>query len=169
MNHNIFSEKKDWNFKLKEKYFLSKTNKAIWLIKITNKNLIVELRDAFLALPANFVIENEEISQTEKLWKNIVATKKVPENLLLWFDFLICDDDICTLNRYLEKWIAPIIPKKNHFNSIFKEFNPAKSEGNSFLYDSENKWQIFYSLVRYLENYKFSFDNKNLVKNILDI
>ena len=42
-----------------------------------------------------------------------------------------------------------------------------KDEGNAYLYDEDNEWSVFYALARYLENYKISFDNKNLVKNVL--
>lgn len=168
MNQNIFNEKKENKLKLKEKYSLLKKNNILWLIKISDKNLIKDLRDAFLILPVNFIIEIEDI-ETENLWKNIVATWKINDSLLLGFDFLICDNNISWLKKYLEKWIAPIISEKNHFISILKEFNPAKNEWNSYMYETENKWQIFYALIRYLENYKFPYDNKNLVKNILNI
>ena len=119
-------------------------------------------------LPVAFIIEMENI-ETEKLWKNIVATSKVPESYLVWLDFVICDKDISSLKKYLENWITPIISQNNPLKSILKEFNPIKNEWNSFIYENENKWSIFYSLVRYLENYKFPFDNKNLVKNVLNI
>jgi hypothetical protein len=36
------------------------------LVKLSNKNLIIELRDAFLDLPVAFIIEMENI-ETEKL------------------------------------------------------------------------------------------------------
>ncbi|MBF0913876.1 hypothetical protein HXK64_02895 [Candidatus Gracilibacteria bacterium] len=81
---------------------------------------------------------------------------------------MICDKEASSLKKYLEKGVTPIISKNNPLKSILKEFDPAKNIGNSFLFESENKWQIFYSLVRYLENYKFPFDNRNLVKNILN-
>ena len=168
MNQKIFSAKKEYNLKLKEKYWFLKKEKAIWLVKLSNKNLIIELRDAFLDLPVAFIIEMENI-ETEKLWKNIVATSKVPESYLVWLDFVICDKDISSLKKYLENCITPIISQNNPLKSILKEFNPIKNEWNSFIYENENKWSIFYSLVRYLENYKFPFDNKNLVKNVLNI
>ena len=167
MNQNIFNQKKEYNLKLKEKFWLLNKEKAIWLVKLSDKNLIKELRDAFINLPVNFVIEMDNID-TEKLGKNIVATSKIPESFIIGFDFMICDKDASSLKQYLEKWVTPIISKNNTLNSILKEFDPAKNIWNSFLFESENKWQIFYSLVRYLENYKFPFDNRNLVKNILN-
>ena len=101
MNQKIFSAKKEYNLKLKEKYWFLKKEKAIWLVKLSNKNLIIELRDAFLDLPVAFIIEMENI-ETEKLWKNIVATSKVPESYLVWLDFVICDKDISSLKKYLK-------------------------------------------------------------------
>jgi hypothetical protein len=44
-----------------------------------------------------------------------------------------------------------------------------KNEGNSYFYDSESKWLVFWAIIRYMENYKFPFDNKNLVKNVLKV
>lgn len=166
MNQNIFNQKKEYNLKLKDKFWLLKKQKIVWLVKLSDKNLIKELRDAFINLPVNFIIEMDNID-TEKLWKNVVATSKIPESYVVGFDFVICDKNI-SVKKYLEKWVTPIISKDNPLKSILREFNPAKNEGNSFLYESNNKWQIFYWLVRYLENYKFPFDNKNLVKNILN-
>lgn len=168
MNLDIFNQKKEYNTKLKDKYWLLKKDKPIWLIKLTDKNLIKELRDAFVNLPSSFIIEIENI-ETEKLGKNIVATSKIPEEYLVWFDFIVCDKNISSIKKYLEKGITPIISKTNPLKSLLKEFNPMKNDWNSYIYEEENKWLIFHSLVRYLENYKFPFDNKNLVKNVLDI
>ena len=44
-----------------------------------------------------------------------------------------------------------------------------KNIWNSYLYDTLNEWSIFYSIVRYLENYKYTYDNKSLIRNVLDI
>lgn len=169
MNQNIFNEKKEQNIKLKEKFWFLKKNKCIWLIKLNDKNLIIELRDAFVNLPVNFVIEIDWLSENEQLWKNIIATWRLSDENLLWFDFLICDNNISWLKKYLEKWITPIISVNNPLKSILQDFDAMKNIWNSFLYEKENKWLIFQALIRYLENYKFPFDNKNLVKNILEI
>lgn len=169
MNQNIFNEKREQSARLKEKFWFLKKDKCIWLVKLSDKNLIVELRDAFVNLSVSFVIEMNWLIESQNLGKNIVATGKITDIDLLGFDFLICDDEITNLKKYLEKWITPIISEKNQLKAILKEFNPAKNEGNSYIYANENKWQIFYALVRYLENYKFPYDNRNLVKNILEI
>ena len=70
---------------------------------------------------------------------------------------------------YIEKWITPIVLRKNNISTNLTEFNPLQNEWNSFFYEELNKWSIFYSIVRYMENFKFPFDNKNLVKNVLKV
>ena len=62
----------------------------------------------------------------------------------------------------IESSIKDAIRNSLPMNSILKEFNPLKNEGNSFHYDELNHWAIFYTIVRYMENYKFPFDKLNL-------
>lgn len=168
MSIDIFNEKKENNLKLKENFGFQKKDKCIWLVKLSDKKLIVDLREAFVNLPVCFLIEMPNI-ETEKLGKNIIATSNIPEKYLSWFDFIVCDKNINCLQKYLKKGVVPIISKQNPLKTILKDFNALKNIWNSYIYESENKWLIFEALVRYLENYKFPFDNKNLVKNVLDI
>lgn len=166
--NSILKEKKEKNTILKTKYSLAKKHKAIWLIKISNKTLIRDLRDAFLVLPSNFILE-VEWAPTEKLWENILATDKINNADLIAFDFIIVTDEITWLNKYFELWITPIVSWSHCLKSVLTEFNPMKNEWNSYIFSKDDKWSIFYAINRYLENYKFPFDNKNLVKNVLDI
>ena len=169
MNKNIFSEKGEINTKLKDKYWLLKKNKLVWIVKLSDKNLIIDLRDALVNLPVWFILEIDWAKSDEKIGKNIVATSKVEDTDLSWFDFIICDSKTEYLKKYLDLGIVPIISKNNQLWNILTEYNPAKNEWNSYIYDKENKWDIFYALVRYMENAKFPADNKFLVKNILEM
>jgi hypothetical protein len=153
---------------LKNKFSLSKKNKFLWLVRLQNKTLIKSLRDGLLVLPASFVIEIEGVP-TEKLWENIIATGKIHNNELVGFDFLICDNDINNLDKFLSYWVVPIILQDNILGSLLTEFNPMKNEWNSYIFKNLDKWSIFYAVIRYLENSKFPFDNENLVKNVLKI
>lgn len=164
----ILKEKTKKNLELKKKYNLSNKNKALGLVKLENKDLLKDLRDWFLELDISFIVEINW-AENEKLWENIIAVSKLNESDIIWFDFLLCDNEITHLNNYLEKWITPIIIKKNSLKNILVDFNPMKNEWNAFFFEKENKWCIYSALVRYMENYKFPFDNKNLVKNILKI
>lgn len=166
--NTIIKEKKEKNLIIKKRHWLLLKHKSLWLIKLTNKTLIKDLRDWLLVLPSCFVVFVEWL-EFEKLWDNIVATWELKESDFIGFDFIVCDENIENINSYFENWITPLMPQKSHINSLLKEFNPMKNEWNSFLFESTDKWTIFYALVRYLENYKFPFDNKNLVKNVINI
>lgn len=169
MNLNILlKEKREKNLFLKNKFWLIKKNKAVWLIKLQNKSFIKDLRDGLLVLPSSFIVYVEWI-ENEKLWNNLVATWNIDDNDLIWFDFIVCDDDISNLNSYLDKGIAPIINNDNHLINLLKEFNPLKNEWNSYIYEGSDKWSIYYAIIRYMENFKFPFDNKNLVKNVINL
>jgi len=166
--NTVIKEKKEKNTEIKKRLGLIQKHKALGLVKITNKALIKDLRDWFLVLPSSFVIQVDWVD-VEKLWNNIVATWSIDKNDFIGFDFILCDEDIENLNIYLENGVAPIINSDTHMSAILKEFNPMKNEWNSYLFSNNDKWTIFYSIVRYLENHKYAFDNKNLVKNVFSI
>jgi hypothetical protein len=168
MNAWFLKKKKDKAKLLKKQFGILQKYNPLWFIKIENKKLIKELRDWFLNVNAWFVLEVEWI-ETEKLWPNIVATWEINKSDLIWFDFLICDDNIWQIDIYTNNGIVPLIKKDNQLSKILKEFNPMKNEWNSFFFDSDNKWSIFSSIIKYMENYKFPFDNKCIVKNVLDV
>ncbi|MFK7780377.1 MAG: hypothetical protein QM490_04460 [Candidatus Gracilibacteria bacterium] len=142
--------------------------KPLGLIKLSNNNLTKELIEGLKKLPCGFVVYSEG-ADTEKKYNNLVITGELDNSLIAGFDFMVCDDEITNLNNYIEGGVTPIIIRNNHMSAILKEFNPIKNNGNSFFYDELNEWSIFYSIARYMENYKFPHDNKNLVKNVINI
>jgi hypothetical protein len=71
--------------------------------------------------------------------------------------------------EYFKNGIIPIIYNSNHISGILTEFNASKVEWNAFIFESNALCDIYYAIIRYLENYKFPYDNKALVKNVLDI
>jgi len=153
---------------LKKKLDLKEKYNPLWLIKLTNKDIIKDLRDGLLNLDVWFVIEVDWV-ENEKIWDNIVVVSSIDESDLLWFDFIVCDNDMENIDVYIKSGVVPIINRDNHLSSIFKEFNPIKNEWNSFFYELSNKWLIFATIIKYTENYKFPFDNKNLVKNLVEV
>jgi hypothetical protein len=138
------------------------------LIKLSDINLTKELIEWLKSLPACIIVYLKW-AETQKISSNLVIIWKTYDQLIIGYDFIVCDDEISNLNLYIEKWIIPIILRNNYMAAILKEFNPLRSEWNAFFYEELDKWSIFYTIVRYLENYKFPQDNKNLVKNILKI
>ncbi len=164
---DLIKEKQTYSLRVKNELNLPKKNKTNWLIVLSNQTLSDNLIEWLSVLDANFVVVSD--TPLDKKLKNISVVNELSEELDYGFDFVVWDNELSNLNRYFEKWVVPLVPKENHMSSILKEFNPMKSEGNSFLYDAENKWSIFYAITRYLENCKFPYDKKNLVKNVFEI
>lgn len=163
----LLEEKRKNNSILKQTYFPKSKNKAIAIINITNNELITQLIEWIQIIPVNFVIIwNYE---TEKTYNNIVFVKKIHEDIESGFDFVVWDNEMENLKHFLSKWITPIVQENNYLSSVLEEFNPVKVTWNSYLYKEETVWSIFYAIIRYMENYKFPYDNRNLIKNLLEI
>lgn len=51
----------------------------------------------------------------------------------------------------------------------FTEFDPQLETGNAFLYDENNRWHLFATLIRARENHKFVYDWHQLKKALLKL
>lgn len=156
----IITTKKKVKEDIKKLYFNNK-NKSYALINIDN-NILNSIIEGFKILPTNFLI----------IWKwidseNIKFIENISDDLLLWIDFLITDNSTENIKKYTQNWICPIINSNHKLKELFSDFVAIDWIWNSFKYIDWNIWSMFYSLSRYLENYNFPYDNKNLVKNIL--
>lgn len=166
MPNDIFAQKKEASKLLKKKYNFLQKYSPICMVQLKDQNILEKLKKAFKNLDIAFIIVDKEVS-ANTLDENIYSTSKFSDNDLLWIDCLICDDTIKGIDIYMKSWIVPIIERNTHLSWILQEFHANRNEWNTFFYDYNNEWSIFASLIRYLENYKFTFDNKNLVKNVL--
>ena len=163
----VLAEKKENGLKLKKALGILLKYKPLGLIRLSDENLTKCLIKGLKTLPTGFVVYSKWV-KTEILSNNVVITWKLDDSVLSGFDFVVCDDEIKNLDMYIEKGIAPIVLRKNNISTELTEFNPLQNEWNSFFYESLDKWAVFYTIVRYMENFKFPFDNKNLVKNVLN-
>jgi len=166
MIDNIYNEKKKYSKVLKGFFKFKTKNKPTWFIIVNDEKKIDFLLDWLEILPCDFVVKTSKKLQ-EKI--NVVKSKELKKDLLVWFDFVVVDNEIEWLQEYFKFWITPILPNDNHLLSILKEFDPLTSEWNSFLYENKNSWSMYYAIIRYLENYKFPYDNRNLVKNVVNL
>jgi hypothetical protein len=164
---DIFTTKKDAQTVIKNKFGFPRDHKFTGLVLLSNEKVLTSLLQGLRFLPVNFLVLTT--SQVEADNNNIVITKKLDSSMMVGFDFVVTDDDCDQLQNYLKNGVVPIITKDNRLSSLLSEFNPMKNEGNSFLYDKENEWCVFHALTRYMENAKFPFDNRNLVKNVLKV
>lgn len=162
---SLLKEKKGVSEKLKDELGLLKKYKALCLVKISDTNTVRELVTWLSILPANFVIVWEWNSSSQ----NITYIDVVSEKNYKWFDCLLCDDCMDDMQTLIKSWVVPIINTWSHLDGILNEFNPVKNQWNAFIYDNICSWDMYYAVVRYLENYKFPFDNKNLVRNISEM
>ena len=163
----LLKQKKINHDAIVNKYKLLKKNKPLWLIDLKDEKVLKLLLNWLEKLPSNFIVLHHHWRKPSINSQNIFITSEQLDSV--WFDFVVCDDCNDNLSDYIKKLVVPIINEDNHMSSILKEFNAIKNEWNSYLYKDKDEWSIFYALVRYLENYKFSFDNKNLVKNLFEI
>ena len=109
------------------------------------------------------------LSPEEKTIENIVSADKVNQNDLVGFDFFVYDNehDNVDVVKYMQAGVVPIMPEKNVFSGMLKDFNPMKFEGNGFFYKSENPYCVFEKIVAYTENIKFPEDRRVLLKNVI--
>lgn len=100
--------------------------------------------------------------------ENVATVEKISQNDLIGFDFFVFDNEHEGVDviEYMKVGIAPIMPEKNVFSGMLREFNPMKFEGNGFFWNSDNPYCIFQKVVAYTENIKFPEDRRVLLKNI---
>lgn len=165
---DVLKQKQIVATKIKEKHKFLKKYTALWIISISDKAVIKEIRDGLLTLPIWFVVIMEGIEE-QKLWKNIVALSTLNTAEYIGFDFIVCDEDTKKLSEFFWVGVCPISIKKWALGNILEDFNALKNRGNAYLFDKLTKWEIFAAIIRYMENKKFPMDNKNLVSNILKI
>ncbi len=98
------------------------------------------------------------------------ARKAINHNELLAFDFIIYDGehDGIDIVKFMKAGVVPIMPERNIFAGILREFNPMKFDGNGFFFKSNNPYCIFEKIITYLENIKFPEDRRILLKHVME-
>ena len=161
----ILKEKSANRNKLFLDYKLKNKKLPIGIVLLKDDLIDQVLIDALNILPANFII-----SWKNKNFDNNHNIAFLDDNFQnSGFDFVVCDDCEDDIMKYMRKWAVPIIYSAHTLSNLLSEFNAAKVEGNAYIFENNNLCDIYYAIIRYLENYKFSYDNKALVKNVLDV
>lgn len=164
--NSIITEKKEQSINLKKSVWLLLKYKPLGLIHLSDLSIPEKMMECLWEVDAGFIIYDPS-KTLQSSFKNVVVVNEIDSNTLWGFDFIVCDDEIVTLSQYMKKGVAPIILRDNHLNALLSEFNPMKNQWNAFFYERLNGCSIFYTIVRYLENYKFPYDNKNLISNLI--
>ena len=161
----IIQKKREKKDSLKQEYKLPKKFKPLGIIDLQNEDLTWKLIEWLSHLPVNFIViwKNNDSSK----YNNIVNENDLSGEKLFWIDFIIWNWDE-NIKKYFKYGIAPVILSTSECGKTLSEYDPIQNEWDSYQYDKSNEWDIFYALVRYLENYKFPMDNRNIVKNIIE-
>ncbi len=69
------------------------------------------------------------------------------------------------LEKLQRKSVVPIVPEA----SGFIDFNAQKEEGNAFEYRKDSLWHMMKSIIRAAENHQFTYDWRNLQKNLKEL
>ena len=131
--------------------------KVILDIRGADPALLTELEDGLETLDARIqvlgdgaehlphVFSLEEAIEEADMW--VVFADQLPSNF----------QDIVMAN------VVPIMLEGLHPNA--ENYNASKESGNAFLFPVLDKWYIYGSLVRAVENFGFTYDWKNLKSN----
>lgn len=168
MWETIFTQKRSYFSVVKSSFFSQSDKKINGMVVVKDEETQKFLREALLHFPVNILFV-QELPEASTDAPNIHTIQKVSQDLYLGFDFICVDNEFEWLNAYFQAWVCPIIPHNHHLSLLLKEFDPLKSEGNSYIYTENNKWSMLYAMIRYMENYKFPYDNRNLIKNITSL
>lgn len=161
---DLLAQKTEHRDVLKNQYNLPKRSKILIWVHFTNEKLTKKLIEGFAMLPANFVVFWTDSESSDA--KNVAFEKSHEDFDMTGLDAMLCNCDDIKLEKIMEIGVVPIVNEKNYLWKILAEFHPGRAEGNAYLYEKESHWSAYYALVRYLENHKFPYDNRNLIKNV---
>ncbi len=161
----LLHQKEEKHDELKVLCDLPRRSKILIAVHFTEKEISEKLLDGFAVLPANFIVFWTDIMEHSA--KNVAFIKSHEGFDMTWIDGMLGDCTDIKLEKIMQLGVTPLINEKNYLGSILQEFSAGRGEGNAYLYEKGNSWSAYYALVRYLENHKFPYDNRNLVKNVL--
>ena len=108
---------------------------------------------------------------SEKFPQKVVIvsdTEKTKQNLYMASDMFLsvattseCETELKTAMRY------GVVPLSLPMEGL-ENYNPNQENGNSFLQKGESYWNVFSNLIRALENFRFPYDWKNIVKTTME-
>lgn len=157
-------EKRKYSGIIRENFEFMKKIKPIWMVLVSDEINLETLAKWLSVLPCNFIIKGENPGVD---FKNIKFIPEITEINKLGLDFVLTNFEE-DLSGYFNFWVVPIVSSEKIWSEHLEEFNPVSTSGNSFMFEHNTEWDMFYALVKYLENYKFPYDNKNLIKNVIE-
>ncbi len=147
---------------------------------INNKNQKEESRSSLLrhlGLPKGIrAVVLSYIKDPQILWffqnaceaMGVVLITEIDDMAISGSDIWITDilDETLPIQELSQKRVVPVIPIISPYSKVFSEFDPMKFEGNAFLFESVNQFQMLEKLIRALENLRYAWDKRMLLQNI---
>ncbi len=128
----------------------------LWLPKGTRATLLSYIQDSDILLFMQ--------SACQAIWVTLITT--IDQMSIAGADMWITD----SLSDTIPVWelsshrVVPIVPVSN--SKIFAEFDPMKFEGNAFIFEKVDQFQMFEKLIRALENMRYAGDKRMLLENV---
>ena len=138
---------------------------SLGLIAIRDEKVRIFLAEGISAIGGGAIVLGDD---TEMNLPNIATKKSIPESETAAFDFFVTDNESDTIDvvRCMRAGIVPVMPARNTYADILRDFDPLKFEGNGFFYTKNDPYSIFARIVAYFENVKFPEDRRVLIKNV---
>lgn len=147
MPTNLKNFKEEKRTALQRSYSLAKSTRALVILFLSDETLRSFIEEAGKSIDVVFIDDTKENRE--------------------WADIFITDNwNLAPLEELIGNVVVPIWPRDWAQEKNMIEFNPMKFEGNAFLFEKNDKYQIFAALVRYLENVKYPGDKRTLLKNL---
>ncbi len=61
--------------------------------------------------------------------------------------------------------VIPVTPQQN----FAEDYNPNQERGNAFIYSKDSPWNLFATLIRAIETFRFPYDWKNIAAGAMEI
>jgi hypothetical protein len=147
MPTNLKNYKEEQRAALMRSLSLAKTTRALVIAYISDAEIRAFIDEATRSIDV-ILLEDSEINRK-------------------WADAFITDSwSLVPKDELMKAVVVPIGPTLGAKEIGLAEFNPMKFEGNAFLFEQADRYQMFAALVRYLENVKYPGDKRTLLKNI---
>jgi hypothetical protein len=142
--------------------------------KHQHKDILFKLMEGLAIMPIRvIVVSKSEMPDMSKhpsgkvFWVNTEDGRNQPllNNYMLAADMALLFEEHYNEIEDLMKKGAVIVGHEK--SPLLENYHPNNETGNSFTFSHYNPWDIFSSLVRAVETYRFPYDWDNIVRNMV--
>ena len=147
MPNNPKNQKEEARSALLRHLWLPKGTRATLLSYIQDADILSFIQSACQAIWVTLITHLDDMSiPGADMWVTDTITDAIP---------------LADLAKYR---VVPVVPVSS--SKQFSEFDPMKFEGNAFIFEKVDQFQMFEKLVRALENMRYAGDKRMLLANV---